>query len=457
MPRALTAKFVEFVKPPPGERAAFQDAQVPGLELRVGVTGAKTWSLRYRTAGGARCRLSLGSYPRTTLADARASAILTMSKVIEGENPARAVKEQKVAAHAAERTIADLADMFFVSTEAKLRKDTTNLHEEGVWRNHISPRIGRKALSELKRVEVRTFVREVAAASGPRTANYAQAVLRRIYNFAIREEMIEVNPAQFRQLFKHQSRERVLTSRELACLWSTFELGKSERGLGFSEPTAISLQLCTTTLQRSGEVIGMHSSEIDWKTLSWTIPAGRSKNKRSHHVPLSHLSAQLVRKALVLASAADDDGDVDGPLPKVAARYAGPLFPSVDPSKPTDRHVITRAMQRACTKLNLTDATPHDLRRTGASMLASERCGVRGEVISRILNHTPLGSPVTQVYNRYDYAAEKRAAMEVWATTINEIVAERIVAEDDESDGYQSASSEASAIRSAQSRIAEAR
>jgi len=114
-------------------------------------------------------------------------------------------------------------------------------------------------------------------------------------------------------------------------------------------------------------------------------------------------------------------------------------------------------MQRACTKLNLTDATPHDLRRTGASMLASERCGVRGEVISRILNHTPLGSPVTQVYNRYDYAAEKRAAMELWATTINEIVAEHIVAEADEADGYQSASSEASAMRSAQSRIAEAR
>lgn len=53
--------------------------------------------------------------------------------------------------------------------------------------------------------------------------------------------------------------------------------------------------------------------------------------------------------------------------------------------------------------------------------LAGKRCGVRGEVIARILNHTLLGSPVTQIYNRYDYAAEKRAALELWAATLLKI------------------------------------
>jgi integrase len=108
----------------------------------------------------------------------------------------------------------------------------------------------------------------------------------------------------------------------------------------------------------------------------------------------------------------------------VAAAYVGPLFPAADRRASMDRHVITRAMKRACEKLGIDDATPHDLRRTGASVLASERCGVRGEVIARLLNHTPLGSPVTQVYNRYDYAAEKRAALEAWGATILDIVRE---------------------------------
>ncbi|KCZ97622.1 integrase family protein [Hyphomonas polymorpha PS728] len=78
-------------------------------------------------------------------------------------------------------------------------------------------------------------------------------------------------------------------------------------------------------------------------------------------------------------------------------------------------------MSRIREKLNIDNATAHDLRHTGASMMASERCGVRGEVIARILNHTPLGSPVAQIYNRYDYAAEKRAALELWAETLLKI------------------------------------
>jgi integrase len=63
---------------------------------------------------------------------------------------------------------------------------------------------------------------------------------------------------------------------------------------------------------------------------------------------------------------------------------------------------VARAMSRVCEKLDVVNGTAHDLRGTGASMMAFERCGVRSEVIARILNHTPLGSPVTQIYNRYD-------------------------------------------------------
>jgi integrase len=94
------------------------------------------------------------------------------------------------------------------------------------------------------------------------------------------------------------------------------------------------------------------------------------------------------------------------------------VFPAIHGEGSVDRHVVTRAMSRVCEKLEIVNGTAHDLRRTGASMMASERCGVRGEVIARILNHTPLGSPVTQIYNRYDYAAEKRAALELWGETI---------------------------------------
>lgn len=307
-----------------------------------------------------------------------------------------------------------MTEAFFASSEARQRTHSTNVHEVGIWRNHLAPRIGNRALRELTRGDVRACVREIAGRSGDRTANYSHAVLRRIFNYGIREELVEGNPAQFPLLFKNSSRERVLTEAEIRQLWETWEVARFGAKLGVSEPTAIALQLCLATLQRAGEVSGMHTDELDWTTNSWTIPGHRSKNRRAHHVPLSGLSRRLVVRALTLAAAADP-----GALPPNAvAVYRGPVFPAGGGDRPVERHVISRAMSRVCEKLQIDDATAHDLRRTGASMMASERCGVRGEVIARILNHAPLGSPVTQVYNRYDYAAEKRAALELWGEAI---------------------------------------
>ncbi|MBY0421557.1 MAG: site-specific integrase, partial [Parvularculaceae bacterium] len=339
---------------------------------------------------------------------------------IAGANPALVALAVKVGARAAERTANDLADVFFASMDARQRTDGTNLHESGVWRNHLAPRLGRRPLAQLTRAEVRACIREIAARSGERTANYAHHVVRRIYNFGVGEELVEANPAQFPMLFKFKSRERVFSEAEMRLLWNALEEARGGARLGVSEPIAIALQLCLATLQRSGEVIGMHTDELDWTTQSWIIPTMRSKNRRAHHVPLSMLSRRLVRRALSLATAADLPDDPDAPLPEIVATYRGPVFPAASGAA-VDRHVVTRAMSRVCAKLQIEDATAHDLRRTGASMMASERCGVRGEVIARILNHTPLGSPVTQIYNRYDYAAEKRAALEFWGKTIEKM------------------------------------
>lgn len=54
--------------------------------------------------------------------------------------------------------------------------------------------------------------------------------------------------------------------------------------------------------------------------------------------------------------------------------------------------------------------TPHDLRRTGATM--RQQLGVPPDVIDRCQNHVLAGSRVRRAYLHYDYAAEKREAWE---------------------------------------------
>src|SRR6185437_8127579 len=86
--------------------------------------------------------------------------------------------------------------------------------------------------------------------------------------------------------------------------------------------------------------------------------------------------------------------------------------------RPISGHALDHAMREALGKLGLTDATPHDLRRTGASMMTS--MGITRLVVSKILNHAEPG--VTAVYDRHSYDAEKREALDRWGARLKEIV-----------------------------------
>ena len=79
-------------------------------------------------------------------------------------------------------------------------------------------------------------------------------------------------------------------------------------------------------------------------------------------------------------------------------------------------------MARLCETAGLKDLSAHDLRRTASTLMASERIGVLGEVIARILNHAPPGLGVTAVYNRHAYVSEKRWALEAWEALLLDIV-----------------------------------
>jgi hypothetical protein len=69
----------------------------------------------------------------------------------------------------------------------------------------------------------------------------------------------------------------------------------------------------------------------------------------------------------------------------------------------------------------------HDLRRTVATGL--QRPGVRLEVTEAVLNHiSGSRAGIAGVYQRHDWAAEKRAALDAWAAHILSMVEGRAAA-----------------------------
>ena len=75
--------------------------------------------------------------------------------------------------------------------------------------------------------------------------------------------------------------------------------------------------------------------------------------------------------------------------------------------------------------MNIDDATPHDLRRTGATNLTSERVGIPRFVVSQVLGHSGDlggGAAITGTYDRNDYLKEKRRALDARSMRLIEIV-----------------------------------
>ncbi len=405
--RLTTAASVEAVKPNPERQIDVPDVKVRGLALRVTPAGGKTWALRYRNAAGLQRRLGLGRYPAVSLSAARLAANAALLQIAGGGDPAGARQAARAAGRAGKlSTVADLIDAYLADAErgrhrpnGRPKRPGTLALDRYYFERHIKPKFGKTAIGELSRSQVQRFLDGFDA---PSSARHCRAVLRQAYNWAIRNELAAANPAQLTSLPAPGQRERVLTDAELKAVWR-----------GVEDPviseTGFAIRLAMVTLQRGGEVAGIHARELDRAARLWTLPGSRAKNHRTHIVPLSDSAVAALDAAF---------GGKD---------WKGYAFAARKGSKAAHmgRGAITRALRRLTVGLGIQDATPHDLRRTGATALTSERIGIPRFIVSRVLNQisdTGGAAAVTAIYDRSAYIVEKRQGLDAWAALLAEIV-----------------------------------
>ena len=135
----------------------------------------------------------------------------------------------------------------------------------------------------------------------------------------------------------------------------------------------------------------------------------RTKNHRTHVVPLPDLAVDLIDKAIAVRTK--------------DSRY---VFSSPrGEDQPVNPQALTRAFIRTREALGLDDMRPHDLRRTGATNLTGEALGFSRFMLSKVLNHTSdtgNSAAVTSVYDQNEYLTEKRRALEAWSLRLLWIV-----------------------------------
>lgn len=454
----LTARGCAAARPKPGPtgkpvQTAFPDDDPKGLELRVSAEGRKVWCFRYRTLEGRQRRLTLGVFapgedegPTSdaegdarplTLRAARRAARQARAVVESGGDPANEKRKVREAARSATlRTFGDLADAYLAACasgewrpKGRKKRERTLKDETNILRRHVRPTLGNLPIEEVTRAGVKRLLRLMLNKGIGAQTNRTHAVIRQVFAWAIAEERVEANPATgFAPLASEKARVRVLTDAELKAVWRILDgrlnrvlipggEGEEDRPLYLSRPVAIILQLAALLLQRRAEVAGMRRAEVNLEEAVWIIPGERTKNGKPHMVPLPPRALGLIREALVLA-------DLGREAP------AACVFPGRrDGSKPIRADSVTHALADVAKACGIEGITVHDLRRTGASAMASERLGQTPFIVSRVLGHsgdTGGAAAVTLThYAVYDFAPEKRRAVGAWEDLLLEVVGER--------------------------------
>ena len=192
-------------------------------------------------------------------------------------------------------------------------------------------------------------------------------------------------------------RDRVLSDDEIRSVW------KATGGPGAFNAIVRALLL---TGQRREEVSGLTWDELDQDLSAWTLPAARSKNGKPHVVPLSEEMQTLLRAQPARSK------ETDLVFPGERSVFSG----------------WSKSKARLDRRSGVPDWTLHDLRRTMATGL--QKLGVRLEVTEAVLNHVSGSrAGIVGVYQRHEWADEKRAALNAWGEHVAAIVEGRDVAE----------------------------
>ena len=188
MPKVkFTARWVSALKPSTVGQLDYWDSHLPGFSLRITGTGRKTWTVYYRFHGRKR-RVSLGTYPAVSLAEASSRARLTLAQMHAGVDPAA---ERDHACR--ERCFRDLATEY-VQRHAKKKRSGAN--DRWMIDRHLLPRWGRVKAGDIARPDVIALVESIADGGAPVLANRVLALISKMFNFAVNRGWRDTNPAQ---------------------------------------------------------------------------------------------------------------------------------------------------------------------------------------------------------------------------------------------------------------------
>jgi integrase len=397
MPKAaipLNDKRIKALKP---KAKRYLIADGGGLVLEVMTSGSMVWRYRYSLNRKQQPMVTIGDYPAVSLQDARIRARRYAEIVAGGVSHVADAKKDRGATKTLD-SVRAFADFWYESEIA-----TKSLSYRTVTRRaldkDIYPAIGNKALTEVNAGDVLAICDKVKGRGASQMALFTRNVIKRMYEYAISRQAATINPGQqlvARYIATPQSRTRVLSPNEVGTVLRTVYTSNMSRAY------KLALHLLVVTMVRKSELIESEWSEFDLDEGIWRIPAERMKKDREHWVFLSGQAVSMLRELRTLSH---------------SERFVFPMRRGYE-DRPIAKSTLNQAVRAMDSDVQ--HFVIHNFRRTASTHL--HEMGHSSDAIEKALAHSIKGTK--GVYNRAEYADERRKISQLWADFVDAQIGE---------------------------------
>lgn len=390
----LTETKLRALKP---REKPYQLADGHGLVVEIQPGGAMSWIYRYRYQGRPQS-VRLGQYPVVTLRDARDKRLEAARVLAQGKSPSAEKRAAKRALNA-KMTVTEVSEVYLEEIVRRDRKDAAIM--ERYFRREINPTIGALFPSDVTPRHVLTITDRMKERGVPMAALDARNLLKRFFEFAIARQIATFNPAASipaRMVAVPRSRDRTLTTDEVKTYLTKLYQSNIARRY------KLALHVILLTLVRKSELVLAKWADVDFEHGEWRIPPENNKIGKEKVV---YLSAQVSAMLTELKGLA---GESEYVLPG-----------RNKPKQPVTKTVLNSTLRSL--EFGIAHFTIHDSRRTASTML--HEMGWHSDVIEKALGHEIGG--VRGIYNRAQYADQRRQMLQQWADFVDKVVTERNV------------------------------
>jgi integrase len=375
-----------------------EDPQTPGLRIEVRKSGLKSWKYRRRIRGGGRVvKMTLGSYPAYSIADARQWARGLNDQVEVGTDPREEMRKEE--AYQA-MTVEKAHDLYMTavregrsSRAKKPNRPRTIKDKLKIYHLDIKPKIGGMIIYEVTEKDLIRLV-EAKGKTAKVRANRLAAELKVFFGWAasLRGLAVGLEEDPSRRLadlrFPEVPRSRRLSLDEITWFLQALVEEREDFRRG--------MLLWLLTAVRFSELIFAKSEEVADGV--WTIGIERAKNGFEHRIALGPWGRALIQS------------DSEWIFP--AERVDGPRTQGWYEARDRVRARMEKRAGRPIERF-----TPHDFRRTARSN--TKRLKVDYETAEAMMNHVKKG--LSRTYDLYELEDEKRTWFAVWERQIVEL------------------------------------